>query len=156
MRVLLYTYNWLFSQVVLADGTIVNANADENSDLFWSLKGGGPNFGIVTRYDFYTVPAYDLWYAAYLYSSDQALELLDAMAQWQRGGASDLRSSVIFSIGLDSALVLMTYAAHAKTTAVFAPFNRIEPLSIAIIPTNGTVRSLNDLTSSGFASTPGR
>lgn len=32
-------------QVVLADGSIVDANASENSDLFWALKGGGPNFG---------------------------------------------------------------------------------------------------------------
>ncbi len=33
------------SQIVLADGTITVANAKENSDLFWALKGGGPNFG---------------------------------------------------------------------------------------------------------------
>lgn len=33
------------SQVVLADSSIVNANAQENPDLFWALKGGGPNFG---------------------------------------------------------------------------------------------------------------
>jgi hypothetical protein len=30
---------------VLADGRIVNANGKENADLFWALKGGGPNFG---------------------------------------------------------------------------------------------------------------
>jgi FAD/FMN-containing dehydrogenase len=32
-------------EVVLADGSVVNANAQSNSDLFWALKGGGPNFG---------------------------------------------------------------------------------------------------------------
>lgn len=32
-------------QVVLADSSIVNANAHENPDLFWALKGGGSNFG---------------------------------------------------------------------------------------------------------------
>lgn len=32
-------------QVVLADGSIINANAQQNTDLFWALKGGGPNFG---------------------------------------------------------------------------------------------------------------
>ena len=32
-------------QVVLADGSVVNANAQQNTDLFWALKGGGPNFG---------------------------------------------------------------------------------------------------------------
>jgi FAD/FMN-containing dehydrogenase len=32
-------------ELVLADGSIVNANAVSNNDLFWALKGGGPNFG---------------------------------------------------------------------------------------------------------------
>jgi FAD/FMN-containing dehydrogenase len=32
-------------EVVLADGTVVNANNDEHSDLFWALKGGSNNFG---------------------------------------------------------------------------------------------------------------
>jgi FAD/FMN-containing dehydrogenase len=33
-------------EIVLADGSIVDANATSNSDLFWALKGGGPNFGL--------------------------------------------------------------------------------------------------------------
>jgi len=32
-------------QIVLADGTVANANSRQNNDLFWALKGGGPNFG---------------------------------------------------------------------------------------------------------------
>lgn len=44
-------------EVVLADGAIVNANADENPDLFKALKGGSNNFGIVTRFDMQTFPA---------------------------------------------------------------------------------------------------
>ncbi|KAK8100142.1 fad linked oxidase-like protein [Apiospora kogelbergensis] len=144
-------------EVVLADGTTIEANADENSDLFWSLKGGGPNFGIVTRFDMHTIPSTDLWYTAYMYSPDKAPELLDSMAQWQQEGAADLRSSAIFSIGLDSVLVLLTYGAHTTATpAAFEPFYRVAPLVTAIPPTNGTVRSLYDLTSSGFAPTVGR
>ena len=41
-------------QVVLADSSIVTASATENKDLFWALKGGSSNFGIVTRFDLYT------------------------------------------------------------------------------------------------------
>lgn len=41
-------------EVVLADGSIVNANANENSDLLWALRGGSNNFGVVTRIDIQT------------------------------------------------------------------------------------------------------
>jgi FAD/FMN-containing dehydrogenase len=37
-------------EVVLSSGEIVSATADSNSDLFWALKGGSSNFGIVTRF----------------------------------------------------------------------------------------------------------
>ena len=38
--------------MVLANGKPVRANAQENPDLFWALRGGGGNFGVVTRYEF--------------------------------------------------------------------------------------------------------
>lgn len=42
-------------EVVLADGSVVEASVDENADLYKALRGGGgPNFGIVTRFDFET------------------------------------------------------------------------------------------------------
>lgn len=43
-------------QVVLGNGTIVEASEATNPDLFWALKGGSNNFGIVTRYDMITIP----------------------------------------------------------------------------------------------------
>lgn len=48
-------------KVVLADGSIVKANAAENEDLFRALKGGGPNFGIVTKFELNTFPARNLF-----------------------------------------------------------------------------------------------
>ena len=44
--------NMLSADVVLADGKFVKANAKENADLFWALRGGGGNFGIVTAFTF--------------------------------------------------------------------------------------------------------
>ena len=43
-------------EVVTVDGEILTASAHENADLFWALRGGGGNFGIVTRFTYEAVP----------------------------------------------------------------------------------------------------
>ncbi|KAI0832152.1 Glucooligosaccharide oxidase [Hypoxylon sp. FL0890] len=133
-------------EVVLSNGTIVNANRDENDDLFWALKGGGPNFGIVTRYDVFTIPVNEIWYQLAVYSPDQGFDILDRFAQWQlHEGSSDFKANIILSLGTDSHVIGLIYSAPSEQTpTAFTPYSALQPLQVVVPATNGTFASLNE------------
>lgn len=63
--------NLIAADVVLANGTLVRASAEENPDLLWALKGGGGNFGIVVRFEFALHPVGpEVMFAAPIYALD--------------------------------------------------------------------------------------
>ncbi|KAA8899499.1 hypothetical protein FN846DRAFT_892408 [Sphaerosporella brunnea] len=67
-------------EVVLADDSIVIGSADEHPKLFKALKGGSNNFGIVTRFDMYTIHGADgIWGGVMTYSSDKYGAVVDAL-----------------------------------------------------------------------------
>lgn len=53
--------NLLSADVVTADGTFVTCTADREADLFWALRGGGGNFGVVTSFEFRLHPIADIF-----------------------------------------------------------------------------------------------
>lgn len=64
--------NLVSADVVLADGSFVTATEDRNEDLFWALRGGGGNFGVVTSFTFRMHEAHTHIAGATLWSLDQA------------------------------------------------------------------------------------
>ena len=65
-------------EVVTAAGDIVNANSEENTDLFYALKGGGNQFAIVSEFTFRTFDIGKVWGGYKIYSLDQKEALLNA------------------------------------------------------------------------------
>jgi FAD/FMN-containing dehydrogenase len=64
--------NLLAAEVVTADGRVLRATVGENEDLFWALRGGGGNFGVVTSFEFNLTPVGPLVHLGmFMYAPDQ-------------------------------------------------------------------------------------
>ena len=70
--------NLLSVDVVLADGSFVTANSKENSDLFWAVRGGGGNFGVVTSFEFRLHPVSTVQFGPTFWPLGEAATVLRA------------------------------------------------------------------------------
>jgi FAD/FMN-containing dehydrogenase len=69
--------NLLSAEIVTADGSILRASEGKNSDLFWALRGGGGNFGVVTDFEFQLHPVGPMiQLGLFFWGSDQGTEAL--------------------------------------------------------------------------------
>jgi FAD/FMN-containing dehydrogenase len=73
--------NLLSADMVLADGSFVTASADSNKDLFWAIRGGGGNFGVVTSFTFRLHPVDMVIAGPTFWPIEDAAEVL----KWYRG-----------------------------------------------------------------------
>ena len=85
----------LTTQVVIANGSIVNANPQENPDLFFALRGGGNNFGIVTTFDLNTFSQGDLWGGAVVYPLTANVSIYNAYYWFNKNAADDPKAALI-------------------------------------------------------------
>jgi FAD/FMN-containing dehydrogenase len=82
--------------VITADGEFVKASKDENADLFWGLRGGGGNFGIVTEFDFDLVPLGPTVLAGPVFwSMEDSPQVLRFYRDWVADAPDDLMTIVI-------------------------------------------------------------
>lgn len=68
--------NLLGVDLVLADGSFVTASAQENADLFWAVRGGGGNFGVVTSFLFQAHPVHTVYGGPMIWPLEVAAELI--------------------------------------------------------------------------------
>jgi FAD/FMN-containing dehydrogenase len=82
--------NLLEADVVLADGTFVTASAESHPDLFWALRGGGGNFGVVTSFLFRLHPVDMVFAGPIVFDIAHAREIMRAYREFLPGAPEEL------------------------------------------------------------------
>ena len=98
--------NLLKAEVVTADGRKVIASEDENADLFWGLRGGGGNFGIVTAFHFrlHHLPAAILG-GVLIYPAPMAAAVLKNFRDFMQTAPDEVGAGVVFTTAPDAPFV---------------------------------------------------
>jgi FAD/FMN-containing dehydrogenase len=78
------------AEVVTASGQVVRASAEQNPELFWAIRGGGGNFGIVTAFDFVAHPTTDVFYGKIAFPASEAATVLQGWADYLRTAPEEL------------------------------------------------------------------
>ncbi len=88
--------NLLSVDMVLADGSFVTANADQNTDLFWAVRGGGGNFGVVTEFTYKLHPLKMLYGGPMLYELSDAREVIKWFDKYIRTAQDEMNGFFAF------------------------------------------------------------
>jgi len=90
--------NFLSVELVTADGKVVTASPDENEDLFWGVRGGGGNFGIVTAFKF-QLHDFDgvVKNFSYLYPFEKAKEVIEFYVAYSENADRDLYTNAVIT-----------------------------------------------------------
>ena len=83
------------AQIVLADGSIVDASETENPDLFWAIRGAGANMGIVTSFEFEVDPIGEVGWAQLVLDATDIPAFLQAWGSWIENSPRDTTSFMI-------------------------------------------------------------
>jgi hypothetical protein len=88
--------NLLSVDMVLADGSFVQASEEENADLFWAVRGGGGNFGIVTSFEFRLHPVSTVVAGPTLWPLDQTADVMRFYDRFLAESSDDLNGVFAF------------------------------------------------------------
>jgi hypothetical protein len=136
-------------ELVTAEGSMLRVDADNHPDLFWALRGGGGNFGVVTVIEFRVVEVEELYAGAFFFPFERADEVLHAWSAIQGGFPDELMSWVSllhfppipdvpsFARGQSFAMVTAAFlGSEAEGRALLRPLRDLGPVrdSFATVP----------------------
>ena len=110
--------NLLSVELVTADGRLVTASADEHPDLFWALKGGGGNFGIVTSFEYRLHPVGPVVYGGSVaFGPEHRRAVLESYRELARKAPDELTAYAAMTFAPDGAPVAGISACYAGDPA---------------------------------------
>ncbi|OGM50971.1 putative 6-hydroxy-D-nicotine oxidase [Aspergillus bombycis] len=119
-------------EIVLADGSVVEANKTHYSDLFWALKGGSSNFGLVTRFDLETIKSPKVWAGTHTVSAEYVDQFLEAAATYA-SNISDPKTHIVPALvpgdELLASVILFYDSEDTSYPEIFKPFTDIPAIS---------------------------
>jgi FAD/FMN-containing dehydrogenase len=87
------------AEVVTAAGEVVRADADTNPDLFWALRGGAGNFGVVTAFEIKAQPVTTVHFGTIAFALDDIPQLLKGWAELMRSAPLELSTALVLMPG---------------------------------------------------------
>jgi len=110
------------AEIITADGRMLRVSANAHPDLFWAIRGGGGNFGIVTSFDFYAYPCKAIVGGSVVYDAAEVETVLPAWASAMRQAPEELNSTIVLFSGFGpqmppQVMVLLCYAGDDEATA---------------------------------------
>jgi FAD/FMN-containing dehydrogenase len=85
------------AEVVTADGRFVTASAEQHPDLFWAIRGGTGNFGVVTSLEFRLYPVREVHAGIVYYGIDRAAAILRRYRDWTATIPNELSTAVVLT-----------------------------------------------------------
>jgi FAD/FMN-containing dehydrogenase len=123
--------NLLSAEVVTAEGEVLQASSHQNADLFWALRGGGGNFGIVTSFQYRLHPIGSVTAGLLIHPLQRAAEVLSFYRNYLPGTPDCLDTSAIFlktPDGLDAlAIVVVFFGPLAESESTLRPLRNFGP-----------------------------
>jgi hypothetical protein len=127
------------ANIITADGQIRSISADENDDLFWAIRGGGGNFGVVTEFEFELYPFdRNVLSGSIVWPIEQARDVLEFYAEWSDGLSDELYTGPMLATMPDGTSVAIIEIVHAGEPA--AGEKELAPLRALGTPMDDGVR----------------
>jgi len=136
-------------ELVTADGKLVRADHEREPELFWALRGGGGNFGVVTALEFALYPVDEVYAGALFFPFERAAEVLHAWREWTASAPEELTSvgrllqfppaELIpepFRGGSFAVVEAVYLGTHAAGSQLLGPLRRLGPQldTFAVVP----------------------